>query len=594
MKFARLQWQIFAAYSSILLLLLAGLQIYLYPILRHSLVDQKIQTLREETGLLAWVIEERFPGSIPEEVASRIVGEYGRRLRLRVTLVDPEGKVIGDSEVDPAEVSRMENHRNRPEIVESLKSGFGTSLRFSDTLKTSMIYAAKPLTRSGVFYGWLRLADPLTDIDNTLANIRKILFSASVAALFLALAISLGVSRWLSRPIQQLIEAVDRIAQGDLEARVSTRHRDETSRLALAFNHMAERLQDQIKRTRSEGEQLAAILRGLAEGVMVLNQEGKITLINNALRGILEIPGPVEGKFFREVLRLPELSEGVEQVLKGKEWVSLSFAYGQRFFEANIVGISATSAAGGVVAVFHDTTKLEHLERVRRDFVANVSHELRTPLTAIKGYAETLLEGALSDPETARTFLEIIEKHANRLSALVADLLVLSTVESESAKVGPVPVNLRETAETGIKAVEARAREKSLRIDNLIPAGLPLVSADPKLLDEVFINLLDNGVKYTPERGQIFLSASLAGEMVQCQVSDSGIGIPLEDLTRIFERFYRVDKARSRQMGGTGLGLSIVKHIIETLGGKVWAESEYGKGSSFFFTLPVSRKQSET
>jgi len=288
------------------------------------------------------------------------------------------------------------------------------------------------------------------------------------------------------------------------------------------------------------------------------------------------------------------LSEGVEQVLKGKEWVSLSFAYGQRFFEANIVGISATSAAGGVVAVFHDTTKLEHLERVRRDFVANVSHELRTPLTAIKGYAETLLEGALSDPETARTFLEIIEKHANRLSALVADLLVLSTVESESAKVGPVPVNLRETAETGIKAVEARAREKSLRIDNLIPAGLPLVSADPKLLDEVFINLLDNGVKYTPERGQIFLSASLAGEMVQCQVSDSGIGIPLEDLTRIFERFYRVDKARSRQMGGTGLGLSIVKHIIETLGGKVWAESEYGKGSSFFFTLPVSRKQSET
>ena len=204
------------------------------------------------------------------------------------------------------------------------------------------------------------------------------------------------------------------------------------------------------------------------------------------------------------------------------------------------------------------------------------------------------MEGALSDPETARTFLEIIEKHANRLSALVADLLVLSTAESESAKVGPVPVNLRETAETGIKAVEARAREKSLRIDNLIPAGLPLVSADPKLLDEVFINLLDNGAKYTPERGQIFLSASLAGEMVQCQVSDSGIGIPLEDLTRIFERFYRVDKARSRQMGGTGLGLSIVKHIIETLGGKVWAESEYGKGSSFFFTLPVSRKQSET
>ncbi|MCM8796041.1 MAG: ATP-binding protein [Candidatus Omnitrophica bacterium] len=346
------------------------------------------------------------------------------------------------------------------------------------------------------------------------------------------------------------------------------------------------------KKTDSAGAgeaKLETVLSSMFEGVLVVDKEANIVLMNPSLRRVLLIDSPVEGKMALEVIRNVSIQEIVERTLKGEQdlisaEISL-IAPEEKVFKINSAPIIRNNIIEGAILVFHDITQLRRLEKIRQDFVANVSHELRTPLTSIKGYAETLLEGAIEDKDNVKEFINIIYHDSNRLAHLIDDLLDLSKIESGKMKMSFAPLEIKAIAKDCVEVLKKQAKEKSISIYLDLPDNLPKVLADEKRLSQVFLNLLDNAIKYTPEGGSVKISASLKEKFVQIDVSDTGIGIPEEDLPRIFERFYRVDKARSRQLGGTGLCLSIVKHIILAHRGEVWVKSQLGIGSTFSFTL---------
>jgi two-component system phosphate regulon sensor histidine kinase PhoR len=472
-------------------------------------------------------------------------------------------------------------------------------VRHSATLNRDLVYlalrypssAAAPPDLPPVV---LRFALPLNQIDEALAAFRRGLWAASLVILLVAGAAALVISRSFTARIRQIQEFSRRVANGDFRPLHVERSGDELTELARALNETATRLDQTIRSLTDERNRSAAILSSMVEGVAVMDAAGRMVFANQAFAQILgSDAAAAEGRPLVEVTRQTELLEVARSVLAGREIVSSEVTVGtvrQKAFAVTAAPVLTlgTQAAAGAVLVLHDISEQRRLERVRRDFVANVSHELRTPLTAIQGFAETLLAGAMDDRENRGRFLEIIRDHSKRLARLTDDLLKLSRIEADQMQLELRPVSVPDLIAGCLETTRMRAEQKDLAIESDCPPGLPLIKGDRGRLGEVLQNLLDNAVQYTQPGGRIRISArAVKGEII-FTVSDDGIGIPESDQSRIFERFYRVDAARSRELGGTGLGLSIARHIVEAHGGRIWVESTVGQGSDFHFSIPIA------
>ena len=506
---------------------------------------------------------------------------------VRVTVIASDGQVLADSQSDS---STMENHAARPEIRDALEKGEGQSIRRSVTMGRNLMYYA---VRSPVAAGppvILRFALPLQALDEELSGFRKRLWLSSLVMLFVTGAVSLLISRSFSDRIDRLTKFSRRVAEGDFRPIEADRSGDDMEALAVSLNETASRLDRSIRTITEERNLSSAILGSMVEGVAVVNASERLLFANPGFAEILDLDVPPRsGSALVEVVRQTELLEAVRRVLKGEPRVEAEIVTGtlrQHFFAVTVASVRAAETFGAVI-VLHDVTDLRKLERVRRDFVANVSHEFKTPLTAIQGFAETLLAGALDDPQNRVRFLEIILEHSRRLARLTDDLLRLSQMDADRLGLEIRRVGISQFVESCVETAQRPASERDLRISVNLSKGLPDIAADRRRLAEVLQNLLDNAIQYTPPGGQIMLSASAEVDEVTFTVSDTGIGIPQTDQPRIFERFYRVDVARSREVGGTGLGLAIAKHLVEVHGGRIWVESEVGQGSQFHFTVPI-------
>jgi two-component system phosphate regulon sensor histidine kinase PhoR len=560
----------------------------------RALRDNYERTAFEQLAAIANLVQanaQRLPALPPsspnDEAALRDWVSRTAASGARVTLITTDGRVLADSQSNP---ETMENHADRPEVRDALANGQGRSIRQSATLKQELFYYAIRQSSSSGSTVVLRFALPLEATDDALRSFRRTLGFASFIILLIAGAASIFVSRTFSGRVERLKEFSRRVAEGDFRPLVADRSGDALEELAASLNQTAARLDGTIHTLTEERNLSSAILGSMVEGVAVVNASERLLFTNPGFAEILglDVP-PQSGRALVEIVRQTELIEAVRQVLKGEPRVESEIATGtlrQHFFAATVASVRAGDTSGAVI-VLHDITDLRKLERVRRDFVANVSHEFKTPLTAIQGFAETLLAGAIDDPQNRGRFLGIILEHSRRLARLTDDLLKLSKMDADRLELEIHRVSVTQFVESCLETAQRRATEKELRISVNVPARLPDIAGDRRRLAEVLQNLLDNAIQYTLPGGQIMLSAENGDDEITFTVSDTGIGIPRTDQPRIFERFYRVDAARSREVGGTGLGLAIAKHLVEVHGGRIWVESEVGQGSQFHFSVPV-------
>jgi len=501
--------------------------------------------------------------NVPSSQLEDWVRQASERAQARVTIVDPHGVALADSHHDP---ETMENHANRPEIIAAYQSqnGVGSSTRHSTTINQDLSYVAVRLKYHDEPGYILRLAVSLDDVDSSIAAVRWRILWASFYAALVALIFAYFFSQSFSHRIARLRAFAEGLVSAHFSQAPLPDADDELGALGRSLNTTASQLRDLVDRLSVESVQREAILSSMVEGLLAVDNNLRITFANASFARVVGASNPIPaGKPLVEVVRAPELREVLTRVLTAGESVKrrMQLHAAERVFEVQAAPLTSGTARGAI-AILHDITDLERLERIRRDFVANVSHELRTPLTAIRGYAETLLEGALEDQENNRRFLEIIKAHAIRLNNISSDLLTLSELEAGKARPEPEPIAVRGAVESALRTVESEAR---LRGVSLVCGRMEdvRVLGDRLQIEQALVNLLDNAVKFNRPRGEVLLEVTRAGDgRVRITITDTGIGIPHDDLPRIFERFYRVDKARSREVGGTGHGLSIVKHFI--------------------------------
>ncbi len=508
----------------------------------------------------------------------------------RVTFVDTEGEVLGDSQQAELATGAMENHRGRPEIAAALAGKTGTHVHLSSVTREEMFYLAVPVLTNEQVAGAIRLAVPFNHIRTLRSNIRRITLGSAAFALVLAFLLSSFLSAFIIRPLSRIVLASRRFAHGDFSRRIYIDSPRELFELAETLNAMSVQLQERISQVTVQHQHLEAVFNSMVEGVVVVDCAGRILSLNHATEAIFGVTRAQAGQRpFLEVIRNAALAEIVSGVIDDKAVRSQELVLEwplKRVFRVTAVPVFEGEAIRGGLLMIHDITEFRRLETVRRDFVANVSHELKTPLTAIKGFVETLRDGALEDAQHARHFLDIIQEHSQRLESLINDLLTLSYLESDAVSLDRAPVPVRPLVDAVIDGYAVLAQRQKVSVRNDIPGAL-IVRAERSKLQQVFANLIDNAIKFNRPDGSVVVSASPHGRFVRFTVCDTGAGIPARDLPRIFERFYRVDKGRSRQLGGTGLGLSIVKHIVELHGGSVGVESTEGAGSLFWFLLPA-------
>ncbi len=509
----------------------------------------------------------------------------------RISFIAADGTVLGDSAVSLERLRTLENHRTRPEVAVALAGNKAADARQSHTTGERLLYAAVPARDAGgQIVGVVRAAYPLKKIEARMQGILRQTAWLSVVGLLIAVVVALALASTLSRPVRDMSEVAARLARGDYDARVAVQGGDEHGRLADTLNLLARQVHLKVQELSRDKSQLSAILSNMTEAVVALDAAGRIIAVNPALTRAFGLDASgAQGRQFLEVLRHNQLDQVVRAVLadqKGRVEEVRTFSPEERIFEAQVAPLYESERFSGALVVLHDITRIRRLEQVRRDFVANVSHELRTPLASIKGFAETLEMGAISDPKNAVEFVNSISKQADRMTALVEDLLDLAAIESGERVPLIEPVAMKDLLEDVVAGLKPLAGRRNLELRSDIAAGLPAAAGDRNQLRQVFVNLLENALKFT-QAGSVVVTAAVAGDRLMASVTDTGVGIPAQDLDRIFERFYRVDKARSREMGGTGLGLSIVKHLVETHGGSVRVESSVGRGSVFTVSLPI-------
>lgn len=506
----------------------------------------------------------------------------------RITVINSGGRILADSEADASE---MDNHINRTEIQEASVKGVGSATRFSRTKKMNMLYVAIPIKDLAGTQGYLRLARPLSEIKHSINELILIMLQTFILIGFLSFLMSfIFASRFVS-PIQEMIRHTRNLEKGERFGRLFIDSKDEMGQLARSINYIVNELEEKVNLANEEKSKLEAVLASMTDGVLILDKDDKIESLNAACESIMDVQhSDIIGNTLLEAFRNVDLQNAIDRFKEAKpskpQEVSLDIE-GTIMLDVHISPVQGLpDDQKKTMIVFRDVTRLKKLEKVRSDFVANVTHEIKTPLTAILGFVETLREDALEDKTTALKFLQTIDEHARRLDRLVNDLLVISAIELGEKKLTFEAVSVKGIIESIVPLIEFGVKEKGITIEKDIADGLNPVKGDRDSLGQILLNVLDNAVKFTPEGGTISITASSVDENVAIRVEDTGIGIPKNEIPRLGERFYRVDKMRSRKMGGTGLGLSIVKHLMDAHKGKVKIQSQLGKGTAVTLLLP--------
>ena len=588
-------WRIYATY--LVVVIVATLAVGWVAV--RSAHDFYFDHTADELGARASLVREEVSALIDAGELGGIealVQRMGAASGTRITIIGTgaggiaPGAVVADSDRLPED---MVNHADRPEFKEALAGGVGQAVRLSATLGENMMYVAVPLESGGEVSAVVRTAMPLTAVDEALSQLYRSIFAGAGVVALVAALLGWFVSRRIARPMREMREGAERFAAGDFSRKLLVPATVEFAAVAEAMNRMAAELDDELRTLTRERNEREAVLESMVEGVLAVDPAGRVIAINTAAARLLDVAArDVVGMSIEAAVRNPELQRAVVSVLTGEQPVETdltAFVGGEdRFLQANGSLLHTEDGAiAGAVVVVNDVTRLRRLEAVRSDFVANVSHELKTPVTSIKGFAETLADGAIDDPEAGRRFLRIIAGQADRLNSIIEDLLALSSLERgiEGRDVALQEARLADVLAVAAEVCAAKADAKRIVVSVDCPDGL-YAEINPPLLEQAVVNLLDNAIKYSPEDTTVAVSATQAERETVITVTDQGVGISREHLPRLFERFYRVDKARSRDLGGTGLGLSIVKHIAQVHGGSVSVDSVVGRGITFRLHLP--------
>jgi two-component system, OmpR family, phosphate regulon sensor histidine kinase PhoR len=583
--FRNIRWRIAVPYVLLILLAMLTLVSYLSRVVREQYLANLQTQMSHEARWVGEATRQVLEQNPPSQDLGPLAQQYGKLSGSRVTIIRPDGVVLGDSERDRA---TLDNHLPRPEVQAALARGLGSSVRRSDSVGYDMLYVAVPVQAGDTILAVARVAVPLRGVDANVARLRQPFLVATLIATTLALLLAVVVAERIVRPIRWLTEVVQRMAAGDLGARLLPTTRDEVGTLTQAYNDMADHLRDSIGTLEREHARLATVLEHMADGVLITDSEGRVSLINPAAEQVLNTDAKAAlGRSLAQLVRQHEIIDLWRRCRdQGEEQIELV----EMGRHGAVLQAIASPLHGGeahaCLVILQDLTRVRRLETVRRDFISNISHELRTPLASLKALSDTLQDGALEDASAARHFLERIDTEVDALTQMVEELLELSRIES-----GRVPFRLASVAPAEIihppvERLREQARRAGLTLSVALSPALPPVLADLERAQQVVTNLVHNAIKFTPSGGSITVSAEAASHEVLFAIRDTGVGISVEDLPRIFERFYKTDQARAT--GGTGLGLSIAKHIIQSQGGRIWVESREGQGSTFRFTLPVA------
>jgi len=566
--------KIFGSYVLIVLLLSTLILFFSFRVFKNFYIS----SVTDELKILGNALESEVAPYLEEKSFQALdvsVKDLGRKIKIRITVIKPQGVVLADSQKDP---KLMENHRNRPEIIQALTNSVGSFSRYSTTIKEDMLYVALPVRKDGKTIAVLRLSVLLKDLHNLLAILQKEILKSELVIIVICLVGAFIFLKSLTRSIKKVNIAFQKVASGDFETKVFLKRNDEVKQLADGFNLMTDQIKNLFEELSFQKDNLNSIFASIQEGFAVLDDKGRIILSNESFKKIAQTK-LADGKLYWEVIRDVKFGELVKKVRENKRNLSEELELNGKFYLSSATFLTLRDQ---IVIVFSDITETKNMEKIKRDFVVNVSHELRTPLTAIKGFAETLEEEV---GENAKTYAEVIKRNTDRLINIVQDLLLLSELEEKGSKLESEDVNLKHLVENVSRIFKSRLTDKGLDFRLNVEGGLPVVKGDSFKLEQMLINLLDNAVKYT-EKGKIVLALKRKDETVEIIVEDTGIGIPQEQLARIFERFYVVDKSRSKKFGGTGLGLSIVKHIVLSHKGTIAVESSLAKGTTFTISLP--------
>lgn len=570
-------WKYFIAYSAI-----ATLVIFAFSIIMNMMIQKRYQEIPyDELKDYAIFASEDFKKAFDIEPAEadKMVKELGKQTKVRITLIEPDGKVIADSERNP---EKMENHRDRAEIQAALSGEVGSIARYSTTIEEKMGYVAIPVLENGTIKGIIRISLKLGTLEIITKDLTRRVILISFAIWIINLILTLLFSSLFSSSVRKLVNLTKDLAKGDFSKREVFKGNDEISEINSGLNDMARRLQSMFNQLQTQRDESNAIINSMVEGVLMLDGNLNVRFVNNSFKNMFSIEREMVGRSYMEAFRLASIKEMVDEILLSDYIKGKRMEFGGKVIQGNGMKFKGDSEnAGGLVLVFHDITADVEIDKFKADFVANASHELRTPLTAIKGYLETLED---EDLATQKDFIQIIRRNVDRISNMVSDLLLLSRLEAPVPQINMEQVDLLNIAENVAKLISRAAKEKGLNLKIDIEPDM-VVYGDAFLLEQMLLNLLDNAVKYT-EQGKIMLKASKNAEKVIIQISDTGVGIPQKHLPRIFERFYRVDRGRSRELGGTGLGLSIVKHILQLHNGEIQVESRIGIGTTCNIELP--------
>lgn len=580
------RWKLTISYLLIIMLVLAVLGVFLSFSFKDFYLDNLKANLVYE-GLLVAEMTRSYDG---QEETGRFMQQIaelaGRDTDNRVTIVDQEGKVLGDSQFDPRQ---MEVHKNRPEIFRALKGETAAEMRYSETAAVQMLYVAVPFG-NGEQKGVVRIAKALLEVESLYRQILHIILLVLVMTGILAFLLSLGIARWFSGPVAELTATVQDMARGNLKKRISFPARDELGLLAVAVNEMAENLEQNINQISAVNERLEALLANTVNGILMVDNKGIINYVNPVAINLLGFQDNVVGCRHLEVISNYYLLALIDQVREEGKTCSqeiILHKLGEKRVETTAIPlfIGVDAVAGGVLLVMNDISELKRLEAIRKDFVANVSHELKTPVASISGFAETLLNEKELEEKRVREFSGIIYEEAQRLSRLIKRLLELSRLESQSEELRKEWMDLNQTIENAIGLMEKRKKNSQVKLCFDKPENPVIIKGNAESIVQVMLNLLENAINFSPDGEMVKISIEEEENSIRVKVADKGEGIPEKELPRVFERFYRVDKARSQKTGGTGLGLAIVKHLVENHGGQVGVESVPGKGSCFYFSL---------
>lgn len=590
MRRTRFIWKLYAGIVLLIVLtaVVVGALVH-FTIARESLLEVE-QALEDQAGLLRELARPSLTGTVSPQLQDQ-VRRLSQESGTRLTVIAADGRVIADSDEDPAV---MDNHASRPEVQGALNEGQGTSTRYSRTLEQEMMYLALPVFDGSAVIGYVRTSLPLSAVEARLALVRGTVALGMLVALLLALPLGWLLARRVTGPLSSMTRAAEAMAGGDYAQRVRVRSHDEIRTLAETLNEMSARLSERMEAISRERSQLAAILSSMVEGLVAVDDDERIVHINAVAARLAGVPAEqCVGLRVWEVLRIPALTEVLREALRQADAVERDIVLARTPHDQVLTAFAApwrdgSGAVVGAVAVLHDRTRVRQLEQTRQDFVANASHELKSPVTAIRGLAETIQDDPAMDVDTRSKFVSRILDETGRLEGIVGDMLALARAERRDEAEEHVPLDLREIVAAALATFEAKAAANEIDLNGKTAESPVVVSGSAEALRDAVANLVDNALNYTPAGGSVTVSIDVAAGRALVVVRDTGVGIAAEHHERIFERFYRVDKARSRQLGGTGLGLAIVKHIVQAHQGEISVASRLGHSSAFTISLPLA------